>query len=47
MAEEQAAMEAFIQRQLTTRQGAGNARQLAVRDFCHLLLCSNEFIYVD
>jgi hypothetical protein len=40
-------MLAFIQQQTTARGKAGNAGELAFRDFCHILLCTNEFIYVD
>ena len=40
-------MLAFIKTQAESRKGQANAEELAVRDFCHLLLCSNEFIYVD
>ena len=34
----------FIERQ--TRARAGNA-EAAFQDFCQLLLCSNEFVYID
>ena len=44
---EREAMLAFIKTQTESRKGQANAEELAVRDFCHLLLCSNEFIYVD
>jgi hypothetical protein len=40
-------MRDFIERQTKARGNGGNAENLAVRDFCHLLLCSNEFVYVD
>jgi hypothetical protein len=40
-------MLAFIHRQTVSRGKAPNAADLAFRDFCHLLLCTNEFIYVD
>ena len=46
-ADERAKMLAFIESQKTARGTAGNAEQLAVRDFCHVLLCMNEFVYVD
>ena len=46
-AEETKTMTAFIQAQISARGGNAAAEQLAVRDFCHLLLCANEFIYVD
>ena len=41
------AMLAFIKAQAASRKGQANAEELAVRDFCQLLFCSNEFIYVD
>ena len=44
---EREAMLAFVKTQTESRKGQANAEELAVRDFCHLLLCSNEFIYVD
>ncbi len=44
---EQAAMTSFIQRQKDSRGIDPNAESLAVRDFCHLVLCMNEFVYVD
>jgi hypothetical protein len=37
---------AFLQKQMTTYAGP-NARELAVADFCQVLMCLNEFIYVD
>ncbi len=46
-AEEVAAMESFIQAQKESRAGEEDADELAFRDFCHLVLCMNEFIYVD
>jgi len=45
--EERDRMGAFIKSQTVSRNGQPDARALAVRDFCHLLLCTNEFIYVD
>ncbi|MEE3371920.1 MAG: PSD1 and planctomycete cytochrome C domain-containing protein [Planctomycetota bacterium] len=45
--EEREAMRVFIENQITTRDGQEQAAQLAVRDFCQLLFCCNEFIYVD
>ena len=45
--EEREAMRVFIENQITTRDGQEEAAQLAVRDFCQLLFCCNEFIYVD
>ena len=40
-------MAAFVNHQKTLYQDAALAEQMALRDFCHLLLCSNEFVYVD
>jgi hypothetical protein len=40
-------MTAFIEQQTASRGGAANGPELALRDFCHLLLCTNEFVYVD
>ena len=40
-------MNQFITSQTEMRGGDSNAQQLAVRDFCHLVLCRNEFIYID
>jgi len=37
----------FIQRQTDSRKDQANAQDLAIRDFCQLLFCSNEFVYVD
>ena len=36
----------FVNQQLTTYPGA-DARELALADFCQVLMCLNEFIYVD
>ena len=44
---EQQAMLAFVQHQIASRSGQADAEELAVRDFCQLLYCCNEFIYVD
>ena len=44
---EQQQMSQFIQRQTQSRGGDAGAAALAVRDFCHLLLCLNEFVYID
>ena len=44
---EQAAMQEFIQQQKQSRGEDANAEALAVRDFCHLILCMNEFVYID
>ena len=43
-ADEQIAMQAFIERQSQARESKA---ETAFQDFCHLLLCTNEFIYVD
>lgn len=44
---ERMTMKAFIQRQKESRGKNANAESLAFRDFCHLILYTNEFIYVD
>ena len=44
---EKEAMLTFIKSQTASRKGQANAEELAVRDFCQLLFCSNEFVYVD
>lgn len=44
---EQQTMQQFIQRQQASRGTDANAESLAVRDFCHLILCMNEFVYID
>ena len=44
---EKTAMAEFIAQQKASRGTDANAETLAVRDFCHLILCMNEFIYVD
>lgn len=46
-AEERGTMLAFIDQQTKSRGGGANAESMAFRDFCHLLLCMNEFVYVD
>ena len=45
--EESASMNAFIEHQKNSRGNDANAEAVAVRDFCHLVLCMNEFIYID
>jgi hypothetical protein len=45
--EERDRMVAFIESQTASRKGQSDASTLAVRDFCQLLFCTNEFIYVD
>jgi hypothetical protein len=45
---EKARMLAFIAQQAATYAGDPNAAaDMAVADFCQVLLCSNEFVYVD
>ena len=44
---EQESMGAFLRNQVAARSGQADAEGLAVRDFCQLLYCCNEFIYVD
>jgi hypothetical protein len=46
---ERADAEAFIRQQLAAYQSAGraDARELAVADFCQVLICLNEFVYVE
>jgi hypothetical protein len=44
---ERSSMTDFIARQKESRGTGGNAEALAVRDFCQVLLCMNEFVYVD
>lgn len=45
--EEVKTMTAFVQQQTESRGTDGNAESLAFRDFCQVLLCMNEFVYVD
>ncbi|MDA1045455.1 MAG: DUF1549 and DUF1553 domain-containing protein [Verrucomicrobia bacterium] len=44
---EKAQMVGFINGQTASYGGTGNAADLAVADFCQLMLCLNEFIFVD
>ena len=44
---EVATMRTFIEQQTASRGDDPNAEALAVRDFCHLVLCMNEFVYID
>lgn len=46
-ADEIESMTAFVQQQSESRGSNGSAESLAFRDFCHVLLCMNEFVYVD
>ena len=45
--EETETMTAFIERQKKLRGDNPNAESLALRDFCHLVLCLNEFVYIE
>ncbi|MEQ9379472.1 MAG: DUF1553 domain-containing protein, partial [Pirellulales bacterium] len=45
--EERLAMTAFIEQQQELRGTEEDAELLTIRDFCHLLLCTNEFVYID
>lgn len=45
--DERKQMQAFIQQQKTVRGNNAAAETTAFRDFCHILLCSNEFVYID
>jgi hypothetical protein len=45
--DERKRMADFVKSQAEARDGDSNAEALAMRDFCHLLLCMNEFVYVD
>ena len=45
--DEKESMTAFIERQEMLRGEDSNAEALAVRDFCHLVLCLNEFVYIE
>ena len=37
----------FVQHQAESHGKTSNATDLALADFCQLLLCLNEFVYVD
>jgi hypothetical protein len=37
----------YVRRQVPSPDPAGKGLDLALTDFCQVLLCSNEFIYVD
>jgi hypothetical protein len=45
--EETATMTAFVNRQKELRGDNPDAEALAIRDFCHLVLCLNEFVYIE
>ena len=44
---ERESIKAFIQVQIKARASDENALTASLDDFCHLLLCMNEFVYVD
>ncbi len=46
-AEEKAQMVGFINAQAASYGSAGDAMDLAVADYCQMMLCLNEFIFVD
>jgi hypothetical protein len=48
-ADELADAEAFVKQQAASYQAAGHAdsRELALADFCQVLMCLNEFVYVE
>jgi hypothetical protein len=46
-ASEVGSMTAFIAAQTKSRGGDVKAATVAFQDFCHVLLCMNEFVYVD
>lgn len=45
--DEKSTMTNFIERQKSLRSDKDNAEELAVQDFCQLILCLNEFIYIE
>jgi len=44
---EHAKLTKFVEEQTTRHAPAPDARKRAVADLCHMLLCANEFVYVD
>jgi hypothetical protein len=46
-AQETQRMKAFIEQQTQLLGNKPDSATLAMREFCHALLCLNEFIYVD
>ena len=38
---------AFIKQQMASYEGKSDARHLALTDFCQVLMCLNEFVYVE
>jgi hypothetical protein len=45
--EELADSTAFVKQQMESYKGKPEARELALADFCQVLMCLNEFVYVD
>jgi hypothetical protein len=45
--EERAKLKRFLVDQTARHAPAADARRRAVTDLCHMLLCANEFVYVD
>ncbi len=45
--QERESMTEFVKAQATARGGDLKAEDAAFHDFCHVLLCMNEFVYVD
>ena len=37
----------FLKEQMASYAGKSDARQLALADFCQVLMCLNEFVYVE
>ena len=47
---EQQSMQVFVESSMTSAENVlspSDARNAAIVDLCHLLLCSNEFVYVE
>ena len=47
---EQQSMQVFVESNMTSAENVlspSDARNAAIVDLCHLLLCSNEFVYVE
>ena len=47
---EQQSMQVFVESSMTSAENSlspSDARNAAIVDVCHLLLCSNEFVYVE
>ena len=45
--DEHANLKRFIEEQAARHGGAADARKRAIADLCHMLLCANEFVYLD